>query len=153
MRTACAGVLMVTCLPRMSDASSSNPGTTIGCTLLLSSNKSKTRVHCFPPPDSTYEKLTGKIWLSHLLVCGWNRGIKWYFRVFSLKVEHFRPLRRENQLRTACAGVLMVTRLPRMSDASSSNPSTTIGCTLLLSSNKSKTRVHCFPPPDVNSPG
>ncbi|KER22708.1 hypothetical protein T265_09269 [Opisthorchis viverrini] len=49
------------------------------------------------------------------------------------------------QMRPTCVGEVVVTRSPRMSDVRGSNPSTTIGYALLMSSNKCETRVQCFP--------
>ncbi|KER21042.1 hypothetical protein T265_10545 [Opisthorchis viverrini] len=45
------------------------------------------------------------------------------------------------QMRATCAGGIVVTRSPRMSGVRSSNPGTAIGYALLMSSNKSETRV------------
>ncbi|GAA48358.1 hypothetical protein CLF_101510 [Clonorchis sinensis] len=49
------------------------------------------------------------------------------------------------QMRPTCAGGVVVTRLSGLSDVQSSKPGTAIGYALLMSSNKSKTRVQCFP--------
>ncbi|GAA54099.1 hypothetical protein CLF_112168 [Clonorchis sinensis] len=49
------------------------------------------------------------------------------------------------QMRPTCVGGLVVTRSPRMSDVRGSNPGTATGHALLMSSNKSETRVQCFP--------
>ncbi|KER24511.1 hypothetical protein T265_07828 [Opisthorchis viverrini] len=49
------------------------------------------------------------------------------------------------QMRPTCVGGIVVTRLPCMSGVRSSNPGTAIGYALLMSSNKSETRVQCFP--------
>ncbi|GAA56999.1 hypothetical protein CLF_111978 [Clonorchis sinensis] len=49
------------------------------------------------------------------------------------------------QMRPKCVGGVVVTRSPRMSDVRGSNPGTATGYALLMSSNKSETRVQCFP--------
>ncbi|GAA33406.2 zinc finger protein [Clonorchis sinensis] len=49
------------------------------------------------------------------------------------------------QMRPACVGRVVVTRSPRMSHVRGSNPGTATGYALLISSNKSETRVQCFP--------
>ncbi|KAG5449919.1 hypothetical protein CSKR_103644 [Clonorchis sinensis] len=48
------------------------------------------------------------------------------------------------QMRPTCVEGVVVTRSPRMSDDRGSNPSTATGYALLMSSNKSETRVQCF---------
>ncbi|GAA53587.1 hypothetical protein CLF_110579 [Clonorchis sinensis] len=48
------------------------------------------------------------------------------------------------QMRPTCVGGVVVTRLPRMSDVRGSDPGTATGYALLMSSNKSETRVQCF---------
>ncbi|KER24378.1 hypothetical protein T265_07937 [Opisthorchis viverrini] len=47
------------------------------------------------------------------------------------------------QVRPTCAGRIVVPRSPRVR---SSTPGTAIGYALLMSSNKSRTRIQCFPP-------
>ncbi|GAA48829.1 hypothetical protein CLF_102086 [Clonorchis sinensis] len=49
------------------------------------------------------------------------------------------------QMRPTCVGGVVVTRSPRMSDVRGSNPGTATGYALLMSPNKSGTRVQCFP--------
>ncbi|GAA57427.1 hypothetical protein CLF_112705 [Clonorchis sinensis] len=49
------------------------------------------------------------------------------------------------QMRPMCVGGVVVTRSPSISDVRDSNPGTAIGYALLMSSNKSETRVQCFP--------
>ncbi|GAA53322.1 hypothetical protein CLF_110003 [Clonorchis sinensis] len=49
------------------------------------------------------------------------------------------------QMRPTCVGGVVVTRSPRMLDVRGSNPDTATGQALLMSSNKSETRVQCFP--------
>ncbi|KER27824.1 hypothetical protein T265_05186 [Opisthorchis viverrini] len=53
MSPACAGRVVVTNLPRMSDVRISNPFIAIGYALLMSSNTSRTRVHRFSPSVKT----------------------------------------------------------------------------------------------------
>ncbi|GAA54951.1 hypothetical protein CLF_106179 [Clonorchis sinensis] len=48
------------------------------------------------------------------------------------------------QMRPTCVGGVVITRSPRMSDVRGSNPGTATGYALLMSSNKSETRVQCF---------
>ncbi|KER19412.1 hypothetical protein T265_11805 [Opisthorchis viverrini] len=48
MRLTCIGVVVVTRSHRVSDVRGWNPGTATGYALLMSSNKSETRVQCFP---------------------------------------------------------------------------------------------------------
>ncbi|GAA52841.1 putative polypeptide N-acetylgalactosaminyltransferase-like protein 1, partial [Clonorchis sinensis] len=48
------------------------------------------------------------------------------------------------QMRPTCVGVVVI-RSPRMSDVRRSDPGTAIGDARLMSSNKSETRVQCFP--------
>ncbi|KAG5448862.1 hypothetical protein CSKR_103490, partial [Clonorchis sinensis] len=48
MRPTCVGGVVVTRSPRMSDVRGSHPGTATGYALLMGSNKSETRVQCFP---------------------------------------------------------------------------------------------------------
>ncbi|KER27410.1 hypothetical protein T265_05517 [Opisthorchis viverrini] len=49
------------------------------------------------------------------------------------------------QMRPMCVGGVVVARSLRMSDVRGSNPGTAIGHAPLMSSNKSETRVQCFP--------
>ncbi|GAA55766.1 hypothetical protein CLF_108947 [Clonorchis sinensis] len=57
-----------------------------------------------------------------------------------------RPTSQDVKIRMppTCVGGVVVTRSPRMSGVRGSNPGTVTGCALLMSSNKSETRVQCF---------
>ncbi|GAA51805.1 hypothetical protein CLF_106818 [Clonorchis sinensis] len=52
------------------------------------------------------------------------------------------------QMRPTGVDGVVVTRSPRMSDVPGSDPGTATGYALLMSSNKSETRVQCFPSPE-----
>ncbi|GAA50773.1 hypothetical protein CLF_105027 [Clonorchis sinensis] len=68
-----------------------------------------------------------------------------HFTITSLKCEHVRCSDVKIQMRPTCVDGVVVTRSPRMSDVRGSNPGTATGYALLMSSNKSETRVQCFP--------
>ncbi|GAA55768.1 hypothetical protein CLF_108949 [Clonorchis sinensis] len=69
---------------------------------------------------------------------------RWNFKSRDLSVFHISPVVVKIQMPPTCVGGVVVARSPRMSDVRGSNLVTATGYALLMSSNKSETRVQCF---------
>ncbi|KER23140.1 hypothetical protein T265_14703, partial [Opisthorchis viverrini] len=129
MRPMCVGGMEITRSSGMPGVRSTNPGKTIGYALLASSNKSESRVHFFPRPFDL---------LGH-------RSMSRAHQSHRSSVNTFRLFRHDNSDASNvcwCSSGYTLASHVRCPGFKSRHA---IGYTLLMSSNKSETRVQCFP--------